>query len=45
MMRFHHLISKSFAPFLEALVGGEHGWGVFVMAAHKLEEHQGASLD
>ena len=40
--RGHDLVAEDLAPFLEALVGGEHGRGVFVAAGHELEEEHGA---
>ena len=40
----HHLVSKHLAPFLKAFVGGHHGGGVLVAAAHELEEQHGPGL-
>jgi hypothetical protein len=36
----HHFVSQDLTPFLEALVGGQHGGGVFVAAAHHLVEQR-----
>src|SRR4051812_6018009 len=42
----HHLVAKDLAPFLEALVGREHGRRAFVAAVHELEEqHSTAMVD
>ena len=34
----HDFIAEDLAPFLEALVAGEHGGSMLVAAAHELEE-------
>ena len=38
----HHVIAKDRAPFLEALVEGQHGGGVFIARIDQLEDQYGA---
>jgi len=40
--RGHDFVAEDVAPLLEALVRSEHSRGVFVTAAHELEEEHGA---
>ena len=42
--RRHDLISEHLAPFLEALVRGQHGGSGLVAAVHELEEQDGANV-
>ena len=42
--RGHDLVAEHAAPFLEALVGGEHGGGALVAGVDELEEEHGAVL-
>ncbi len=42
----HDFVAEDFAPFLEALVAGEHRRRVLVAAAHELEEkHRSGTAD
>ena len=42
----HDFVTEDLAPFLEALVGGEHGRSMFVAPTHELEEeHRAGSSD
>jgi hypothetical protein len=44
--RRHHLIAEDLAPFLEALVRGQHRRGVLVATRHELEEeHRPGPID
>ena len=38
----HHLIAENFTPLLKALVGGEHGGGVFVTDINQLKKQHRA---
>ena len=44
--RRHHVVAEDLAPFLEALVRGQHGGCVFVATGHELkEEHRPRASD
>ena len=40
----HDIISEDLAPFLKALIRGQHGGGFLVAAIHQLEEQHGPGV-